>query len=85
MAWTKEWTIDSVAGNYKALGMVDPEDIEQLIADSRELLKAKKLLADLEARAVDVYYAWEDCLMSKAQEKRLQKMKDALVALEDLE
>lgn len=37
MAWTKEWTIDSVAGNYKAIGMVDPEDIEQLIADSREL------------------------------------------------
>ena len=40
MAWTKDWTIDSVAGNYKALGMVDPEDIEQLIADSRRLQEA---------------------------------------------
>lgn len=44
MAWCEEWTIDSVAGNYKAIGMVDPEDIEQLIADSRKLTKAIELL-----------------------------------------
>lgn len=40
MAWCEEWTIDSVAGNYKAIGMIDPEDIEQLIDDSRKLSKA---------------------------------------------
>lgn len=44
MAWCEEWTIDSVAGNYKAIGMVDPEDVEQLIADSRKLTKAIELL-----------------------------------------
>lgn len=40
MAWCEEWTIDSVAGNYKAIGMIDREDVEQLIADSRKLSKA---------------------------------------------
>lgn len=58
MTWTKEWTIESVANNFKAIGMVDPEDMTQLIADSRELIKVKKLLENLK----------NDCLASDFNE-----------------
>lgn len=42
MAWDAEWTIESVEGNYRAIGMIDPEDIEQLIADAKELRKLRR-------------------------------------------
>lgn len=37
VAWSKDWTIETVENNYRVLGMIDPEDIEQLIADAKRL------------------------------------------------
>lgn len=28
--WTEEWTIETVEGNYSAIGCIDPEDVHQL-------------------------------------------------------
>ena len=37
MTWTSEWTIETVEGNWKALGIVEPEDVIQLIQDAKRL------------------------------------------------
>jgi len=42
MAWTKEWTIENVEQNFKALGWVESDDIKQLIADSKELRRISR-------------------------------------------
>lgn len=39
MTWTNDWTVETVEQNYRALGMIDPEDIEQLLADAKELAR----------------------------------------------
>lgn len=44
MAWEKDWTPEIVKANYKALGMVDHEDIEQLLEDSIELQRMYRVL-----------------------------------------
>lgn len=35
--WTKEWTIETVEGNYSAIGCIDPEDVHQLLQDAKVL------------------------------------------------
>lgn len=37
MGWSKDWTIEMVEQNLKALGTVESEDIEQLIKDAKLL------------------------------------------------
>jgi hypothetical protein len=32
-----DWTLDAVENNWKAIGCIDPEDVDQLIKDAREL------------------------------------------------
>lgn len=41
MSWSKDWTVAEVEQNYKVIGIVDPDDIEQLIKDSKELASIK--------------------------------------------
>lgn len=41
MSWSKDWTVAEVEQNYKVIGIVDPDDIEQLIKDSKELAALK--------------------------------------------
>lgn len=35
--WSKDWTIETVEENYKAIRCIDPEDVFQLIEDAKEL------------------------------------------------
>lgn len=42
--WTREWTIETVENNYKAIGCIDPEDIIQLIEDAKMLTYLEKHL-----------------------------------------
>lgn len=54
MSWTTDWTVDVVESNYRAIGIIDPEDIEQLIQDSKRLQDIeedynKLRLADMDA------------------------------------
>lgn len=44
--WTKDWTIEIVENNYKAIGCIDPEDVVQLIADAKELQYLRTWLGD---------------------------------------
>lgn len=46
MVWSKDWTIEEVANNYKAIGHIDSDDCEQLISDSRELAALREELAE---------------------------------------
>lgn len=61
MAWNKEWTIESVENNYRILGMIDPEDVKQLIEDSKNLVKAKEALKQI-SEIEDKMYGedWEE-------------------------
>lgn len=45
MAWTEDWTIETVEQNYKAIGCIDPEDIVQLIEDAKLLAYLEKHLS----------------------------------------
>lgn len=46
MAWENDWTIEIVENNYRALGkaVLDPEDIESMIEDSKVLNRMKNVL-----------------------------------------
>lgn len=46
MAWTKDWTPEIVEQNYRALGVIDPEDIEQLLEDAKTLARQKRGLME---------------------------------------
>lgn len=46
MAWREDWTVEMVEGNFKALGVIDPEDIRQLIEDAKELRRIRPLAED---------------------------------------
>lgn len=44
--WTEEWTIESVENNHRILGIIEPEDVKQIIAEAKELQYLYKWLGD---------------------------------------
>lgn len=50
MTWSKEWTIENVEQNFKVIGVIEREDVAQLIADAKELRKMKTIQMVVSAR-----------------------------------
>jgi len=44
MAWTKDWTPESVENNYRVIGIIDESDIEQLLTDSKILTRIERVM-----------------------------------------
>jgi hypothetical protein len=61
MAWTEDWTVQSVAQNFRVLGKagLDPEDVVQLIEDSKKLSKLTQKLDDAGVFQLDDEWAKE--------------------------
>lgn len=44
--WCEDWNQNDVLNNYKVLGVVDPEDLKNLIKDSVQLQKVLEVIKD---------------------------------------
>lgn len=44
--WWEEWTPNIVLNNYNVLGVVDPEDIRNLVKDANQLQKVLEVIKD---------------------------------------
>lgn len=75
MTWTKDWTPEVVEQNYRALGVIDPEDIEQLLEDSKTLARQRRGLMEKINEHFEVIFGLLDFLddVLPEHEERLKK------------
>ena len=61
MAWSEDWTVEDVEQNFAVLGKagVDPDDIVQLVQDSKKLEKLTRMLEEAGVFQLDDEWARE--------------------------